>query len=178
MQMSRSSPKGWHSRGYLPHFDSPERIQHVVFRTAGSLPKSALGADIDAHLDRCEGERPLADPIVAQIVEDTIRHFDHARFRLFAWVIMPNHAHVVVEPLANFSLGATVRSWKAFSATKINERTGARGSFWARDYFDRYMRDESDLQQTIAYVESNPVRAGLAVEPRDWRWSSARLRDD
>ncbi|HEY8064664.1 MAG TPA: hypothetical protein VIF40_08030 [Methylosinus sp.] len=39
------------------------------------------------------------------------------------------------------------------------------------------MRDENDLQQTIAYVESNPVRAGLVTEPRDWRWSSARLRD-
>ena len=176
--MSRPPPKGWHSRGYLPHFDSPERVQHVVFRTTGSLPKMALDADIDAHLDLSVGKAPLADPIAAQIAEDAIRHFNGARFRLFAWVIMPNHAHVVVEPLANFSLGATVRGWKAFSGAKINERTGARGSFWARDYFDRYMRDESDLQQTIAYVENNPVHAGLAAEPRDWRWSSARLRDD
>ena len=31
--------KGWHSRGYLPHFDSPDCIQHIVFRTAGSLPR-------------------------------------------------------------------------------------------------------------------------------------------
>jgi putative transposase len=172
-------PKGWHSRGYLPHLDSPERIQHVIFRTAGSLPKAVLEAgDIrarfDALLDR--GDGPLADPAAARIVEEAVRHFDGERFRLFAWVVMPNHAHVVVEPVDGVSLGSVVRSWKAFSAAKINKAAAARGPFWARDYFDRYMRDEDDLARTIDYVERNPVAAGLAASPEDWPWSSARLR--
>ncbi len=83
-QMNAHAPKGWHSRGYLPHFDLPERVQHVVFQTAGSLPIATL--DVDAHRDLCEGERPLTDPIAAQIAEDAIGHFDGARFRLFAWM--------------------------------------------------------------------------------------------
>jgi putative transposase len=173
----QSLPKGWHSRGYLPHFDSPERIQHVIFRTAGSLPKAVLEAAdrerIDALLDR--GDGPLADPSAARIVEAAIHHFDGERFRLFAWAVMPNHVHVVLEPLG-VSLGAVVRSWKAFSAARINEAKGARGPFWARDYFDRYMRDEDDLARTIDYVERNPVAAGLVAAPQDWPWSSARLR--
>ncbi|MBI1867525.1 MAG: transposase [Methylocystis sp.] len=178
-------PKGWHSRGYLPHFDSPECIQHVVFRTARSIPKALLAAlqsesrsqteKIDAYLDRSEGERPLAEPDLAKIVEGAIRHFDGVRYRLFAWCVMPNHVHVVAETIAEFSFGNTVRSWKAFSAAKINRATGAHGPFWAPDYFDRYMRNQDDLARTVAYVERNPVAAGLAAAPADWPWSSARL---
>ncbi|HEY8064663.1 MAG TPA: hypothetical protein VIF40_08025 [Methylosinus sp.] len=41
--------------------------------------------DVDARRDLCEGERPLADPIAAQIAEDANRYFDGARCRLFAW---------------------------------------------------------------------------------------------
>lgn len=132
---------------------------------------------IDARLDRGEGTRPLADPASARIVEEAVRHFDGDRFRLFAWVAMPNHVHVVVEPMG-VSLGRIVRSWKAFSAAQINKTTGARGSFWARDYFNRYMRDEDDLWRTIDYVERNPVAAGLVGSPEDWPWSSARLRGE
>lgn len=184
--MNARVPKGWHSRGYLPHFDSPERIQHVTFRTAASLPKTvaeALSPDakarvrqIEEYLDRCEGERPLANPALARIVENAVRHFDGERFRLFAWVIMPNHVHVVLDVCARFSIGEVVRGWKAFSAAQINRATGASGAFWARDYFDRYLRDEDDLCRTVDYVERNPVAAGLVPAPEQWRWSSARAR--
>lgn len=177
--------KGWHSRGYLPHFDSPESIQHIVFRTLGSLPKAVVDAlpatvdrrreTIDAALDRCNGPRPLADPQAAQIVQSALLHFDQVRYRLLAWSVMPNHVHVVVETSTGFPLGGLVRSWKAFSAAQINRALGRRGAFWAPDYFDRYVRDETDLGATISYVENNPVVAGLASTPADWPWSSASV---
>jgi REP-associated tyrosine transposase len=44
--------------------------------------------------------------------------------------------------------------------------------FWAPDYFDRYMRDEHHLAGTIAYIEGNPVKAGLCENAKDWRFSS------
>ena len=53
---------------------------------------------------------------------------------------------------------------------------GRSGAFWHPDYFDRYMRNEDHLAQTVQYVEQNPVKAGLAVTPAEWEWSSARLR--
>lgn len=83
--------------------------------------------------------------------------------------------HVLTETIADRSLGNIVRGWKAFSAAMINQATGARGAFWARDYFDRYMRSEDDLERTIDYVEHNPVVARLC--PGDWPWSSARLKE-
>src|ERR687898_598900 len=42
--MIMPQPKGWHSRGYLPHFDSPETVQFVTFRLADSLPRSVVEA--------------------------------------------------------------------------------------------------------------------------------------
>ena len=137
--VTRTAPKGWHSRGYLPHFDSPEVPQHVVFRTAGALPKEISAALVgnesdaisafDAWLDGGAGDGPLFEPKRAEIVADSLRFFDNSRYRLHAWCVMPNHVHVVVTMLAGFRLGDSVRSWKAFSAAKINRRTDSPGLF-------------------------------------------------
>ena len=52
----------------------------------------------------------------------------------------------------------------------------SRGTFWMVDYYDRFIRDGRHLARAIAYVERNPVKAGLCREAQDWPFSSARLR--
>jgi putative transposase len=80
------NPKGWHSRGYLPHFDSPETIQFLTFRLFDSLPREALeklrliaspiaDADRDAFLDAGAGNCWLKQPEIAQILQDALLHF-------------------------------------------------------------------------------------------------------
>ena len=103
--------------------------------------------------------------------------FDGQRYRLLAWCVMPNHVHVVIEQIAGFTLGGIIKSWKMASTRAINASTAASGAVWASDYFDRYMRNEEQLERTIAYVENNPVSAGLCAAPADWTWSSARRRE-
>jgi len=183
--MRNKQPKGWHSRGYLPHFDSPERIQHVVIRTRESLHASALarqdesGASqrrrIDALLDRSNTGRVFVDPVAAQILEDALLHFDGVRYRLLAWCVMPNHAHVVLEQIEGHALGDVVKSWKVFTARLVNQHRNRSGALWANDYFDRFVRDEDHLNKTIAYVENNPVLAHLVASPEQYAFSSARL---
>jgi putative transposase len=95
---------------------------------------------------------------------------------LLAWCLMPNHVHVVIEILGNYSLSAIMRSWKSFTARRANVQLGRSGPFWHADYFDRFIRDDEHLARTIEYVEQNPVKAGLAGIAIDWLWSSARLR--
>jgi putative transposase len=186
MAVDRREPKGWHSRGYLPHFDSPETIQHLVFRTSDSLPKSLLEnlpsdparrrTSVDALLDESKDGRALSDPAAARIVELAMLHFDRVRYDLLAWCIMPNHVHVVMRPDDGCHVGDIVRSWKTFTAKQINRLHGSQGSVWAPDYFDRFMRNESHLLGTLDYVEMNPVKAGLAADAADWPFSSARRR--
>ncbi len=179
--------RGWHSRGYLPHFDSPETIQFVTFRLADSLPRAIaerlrhreddvhrVERDLDTGLGACWLRRPE----IAKLVQDALLHFDGGRYRLLAWCLMPNHVHVVIEILDERSLSDIVRSWKTFTARLADIELGRTGPFWHADYFDRCMRDEEHLAQTIWYVENNPVKAGLARRPGEWMWSSAHARED
>lgn len=179
------SHKGWHSRGYLPHFDSAETVQFVTFRLADSLPRAVAEvlarhsdnlAETDHRLDDGLGFCWLRQPAVAQAVEDAILYFDGQRYRLLAWCIMQNHVHIVVEPANGNALGGIVHSWKSFSAKQANRILGRSGAFWHKDYFDRFIRDEGHLVRTIAYVENNPVKAGLVSLSSTWRWSSSRFR--
>ncbi len=174
-----------HSRGYLPHFHLPNAIHSVTFRLADSLP-AAIVAQLHAHLDTpegreqyedaldtCRGACLLGDPVAAEIVVAALRHFDGDRYRLLAWCVMPNHVHVVVELTGPTSLGAIVQGWKSFTARQINKLCGGVGRAWQPDYFDRYVRDQAHLAAVVAYVENNPVKAGLAARAADWRFSSA-----
>lgn len=173
---------GWRSRGYLPHFDSPGTVQHIVFRLADALPPALLAAADDrtrvaeAALDRGHGERLLADEGLAALVQAALLHFDEARYRLLAWCVMPTHVHVLVEQVDGHPLSAIVHSWKSFTAREANLRLGRHGRFWAPEYFDRFVRDEDHLERTRAYIETNPVAAGLCRDPAEWRFSSAGAR--
>jgi len=177
--------RGWHSRGYLPHFDSAETIQFVTFRLFDSLPRAVAEmlakqpdnlAKTDENLDGGLGACWLKDPTIAALVEDAMLHFDGDRYRLLAWCIMPNHVHVVVEPIEGTGLGAIGQAWKSFTAHRANSVLDRSGPFWHKDYFDRFIRDEGHLARTIDYVERNPVKAGLASTADSWSWSSARRR--
>jgi REP element-mobilizing transposase RayT len=183
-------PKGWYSRGYLPHLDTPGLLQSITFRLADSLPKAVterLSADtepgdverrrlIEQYLDAGYGACRLGRPEIARIVEDTLLHFDSKRYRLLAWVVMPSHVHVLIETLNGFPLAKVVKSWKSFSAGQANRRLERSGRFWARDYFDRYIRDDRHFLAVKEYIENNPVKAGLVGRARDWTFGSAFRR--
>jgi REP element-mobilizing transposase RayT len=177
--------KGWHSRGYLPHFDSPETVQFVTFRLGDSLPSAVSEAlrhredevhRADRELDLGLGACWLNRPEIASLVESAILHFDGRRYRILAWCLMPNHVHVLFEVMDGRSLSDIVGNWKSFTAHRANARLGRTGRFWHADYFDRFMRNDEHLSQTIEYVEQNPVKAGLVARASDWTGSSARFR--
>ncbi len=181
------TPKGWHSRGYLPHFDSPEALQFITFRLVDSLPaeavnklqiasKSITAAERDAFLDAGAGACWLKQPKIAEIVENALLYFDGERYRLIAWTVMPNHVHVLIEISERYSLGSIVGSWKRFSARLANQAIGRSGPFWQDDYWDTYIRDERHLESTVSYIENNPVKAGLVGDAADWPWSHIRHR--
>ena len=178
--------KGWYSRGYLPHLDAPGVIQALTFRLADALPRDVLDSWRDreleqgdiltrsaAFLDAGHGSCVLRDPRCAGIVRDCIVRFDGEKYRLIAWVVMPNHVHVVVRIREGWSLGTTVGGWKGASAREINRLLGLRGRLWQPGYFDRFIRDGAHLQRAVLYVHENPVKAGLVAQAEDWEFSSA-----
>jgi REP element-mobilizing transposase RayT len=68
--------------------------------------------------------------------------------------------------------------WKGRSSREANKVLKRRGVFWEREYFDTLIEDETHLRKAIRYTENNPVKAGLAHDPKAWLWSSARWRDE
>jgi hypothetical protein len=75
-------------------------------------------------------------------------------------------------------MSRTVENWKKFTAHEANKLAGRQGQFWFEDYWDTFMRDSEHELWTRQYIETNPVKALLVREAKDWPWSSARLRDE
>lgn len=131
---------------------------------------------IEQYLDQGSGEKYLEDPEVALVVANTLRQFQNERYRLHAWVIMPNHVHALVTPINDYKLSEIVRVWKGMSGRAANQILGRSGPFWQREYYDRFIRDADHFYKTITYIEENPYKAGLCSAPWCWQFGSAGYR--
>ena len=151
----------------------------VVNRVPSSNVNAACqaheAAEIEALLDCGSGAAWLRKPELAEIVTQTLRHFEGERYHLHAWVVMPNHVHVVVEPGGQYTLGAILHSWKSYTAQAANRQLGRQGAFWQRESYDHLVRNAKDLVGCCEYTEQNPVKANLCPAAHDWPWSSAYL---
>lgn len=185
--------RGWYTRGYLPHFDAgPNRTQFITIRLFDSLPQSVLARIrqelelrnpenisretfllAERYLDRGCGECFLKRRDIAIIVKETLLKFHLVRYRLDAWVIMPNHAHLLLRALEGYRLEDIMHSIKSYTALAANRELGRKGPFWMREAFDRYIRDEEHYGRAFRYIENNPVKAQLCSKPEEWEFSSA-----
>ena len=188
--------QGWHSRGYLPHFDGGELAQFMTFRLFDSLPKAVLiqwkedlklekSAEaesimrrrVEAYLDQGHGSCYLRNVEVATMVQSALLFHDRLKYRLSAWVVMPNHVHLLCTPLGH-SLAQIMHSIKSFTSSEANKMLNRKGRFWQKEYFDRYIRNARHYAKVVAYIENNPVKANLCKRASDWPFSSAYFRKE
>ena len=142
--------RGWHSRGYLPHFDAPGVQQFITYRLADAMPverRSEWEAflelederekrkKIEAYLDFGHGQCHLRDARIAALVQENLLHFDGKDYRVLAWAIMPNHVHALIE-IWQKPMSEVLKSWKSYTAKKANKILRQQGTFWQDDYFD------------------------------------------
>ena len=130
---------------------------------------------IENYLDSGCGECYLRQPEIAKLVQENLLHFDGERYRLLAWVVMPNHVHTLIE-IMQTPLAEILHGWKSYTAKAANHLLRRSGDFWQSEYFDRYIRDEEHLCKVVRYIENNPVKAGLAKSPEGWVFGSAHFR--
>jgi REP element-mobilizing transposase RayT len=181
---------GWHDRGRIPHLDAAGFTQFVTFRLFDSMPPKVLEKwriempddiafrkTIEGYLDSGYGECWLRDDRVASVIEETLLFHHRKKYTLEAWVLMPNHGHVVLTPLSGVHLPAVMHSIKSYTAQAANKILGRQGQFWQHQSFDRYIRNNKHFAVTVRYIEENPVAAGLCEKPEDWRWGSAYYRN-
>jgi REP-associated tyrosine transposase len=104
-----------------------------------------------------------------ELIVGTLRHFDTARYSLLAFVVMDDHVHVMLRPFGAFALERIVHSWKSYSAHVLQKR-GRHGGVWARGYFHRAIRNESDYEEKLAYIRTTPQRRWPGVSGYPWVW--------
>ncbi len=92
--------------------------------------------------------------------------------KLLGWCLMPNHVHLVLIPQREESLAVLLRRVHGRYAQYFNARQGRCGHLWQNRYFACPL-GPSHLWAAPAYVDNNPVRAGLVQRAGDYRWSSA-----
>ena len=127
---------------------------------------------------------PIRDRFVTALADARDRY----GFELFAWVLMPEHVHLLLRatesPLAPMLAGlksgfakSVLTRWRELDAPILDRiaDSGGRHRFWQRGGgYDRNIRDEDEFREKVGYIHANPVRRGLVDRPIDWQWSSAR----
>jgi REP element-mobilizing transposase RayT len=177
----------FHSRR-LPHYHSIGQPIFLTWRLHGSLPanRSFLSVTtsgraflaMDRILDHaCTGPLFLRMPEIASMVVDSILFRDLRHYQLHAYVVMPNHVHLLITPLVEVS--KVMQSLMRFTARDANRILGLTGQpFWQAESYDRLVRNETEFQRIAHYIEMNPVKSGLAATPEEFAWSSGRPIDN
>ncbi len=176
----------------MPRFDGGSINQFITLRLFDSLPQKVLRRIeqevemrpienierqklilFDKYLDKGYGECFLKNEIVAEIVRDSLVKFHDKRYKLFSWIIMPNHIHLLLKPTSDWELDKILHSFKSYTALEANKVLNRSGKFWMREAFDRRIRDAEHFKKAFRYIENNPVKAGLCKSKEDWKFSSA-----
>ena len=171
----------------LPHWQQDQGTQFVTFRLGDALPAvktrqwreergrwlkehpspwsieeeqeyhRTFTARLERWLDQGMGCCLFREAEARQVLDETLMRFQGSRVRHHAWVIMPNHVHLLFTPGA--PLEKLLQAWKAHSARRL-----ARGPIWQRNYRDTMIRDAEHFTNALGYIRNNPVRAGLREE--------------
>lgn len=113
------------------------------------------------HLDSCHGRCVLRQRDLAQLVMDSLLHFNEERYELASAIVMPNHVHLIAQFYAPTTCRAQCTSWMHYSAGKINQSLGQSGAFWQSEPFDHLIRSETQFHYLQEYIAENGRMAGL-----------------
>jgi|HubBroStandDraft_4_1064222.scaffolds.fasta_scaffold578459_2 putative transposase len=105
---------------------------------------------------------------------DSLLHYrQEGAYALHAFVLMPDHFHILLTPAVDKSLERVVQFIKGGSARKLTLERNMRFPVWQRGFSDHRIRNAADFAAHVGYIWQNPVRKKLAPEPQEFRWSSA-----
>ncbi len=178
-------------RRNLPHREQSKATYFVTFRLGDSVPQELLDdwrsefeqwvkyhpepwdtktaeeyrgrfeETRERWLDQGHGSCLLRNSEAAAIVANALRAFDDDRYVLDAFVVMPNHVHLLVKPLGTHRLSSILHSWKSFTAKEINKASCRTGHVWMPESYDHIVRDWEELTAFRKYIAANPEKAKL-----------------
>ena len=126
------------------------------------------------------------EAVISEFLDQVIKTFRSRFIRIFAYVVMPEHVHLVLHPPDSVTLGPVIGELKSKSAARIISkklidlpticyviRKGvSRRAFWQPRCYDHNCRTRETVIEKINYCHNNPVKRLLVKDPGDWPWSS------
>jgi len=97
-------------------------------------------------------------------------------FELINFCVMPTHVHLLIKPADGTELPNIMQWIKTKSAKCWNRIKNTTDHFWGDRYFANAIQNENEFETVMNYIDQNPVKAGLAASPEDWKPSGAYLR--
>ena len=168
-------------RGRPPHIPSMSSPALTKYRYRRRLPHLQKD-DAPLFVTFCTGARiPLPENARDLVLEHCLRE-DNRRIHLYAGVVMPDHVHLLLQPLRDehgwaFPLVDILQCMKGATAHRINRLLRRTGPVWEEESFDHVLRSDEGLKGKAEYIRQNPVRRGLVRRPQDysWLWVSPEL---
>lgn len=147
-------------RRNLPHWVQPGCFYFITFRTNKNfvLPEQTRSIAIES-----------------------IKFHNNKKYNLYACVVMPDHVHLVIQPMEKgrdsfYSLAEIMHSIKSFSSKEILKFLRSTGKMpvalnvWIDENFDRIIRNEKEYFEKMNYIANNPVKQGLVEKSEDYKW--------
>ncbi len=111
----------------------------------------------------------------AKYMELFMEYKEKHGLKLYAWCLMDNHVHFVIEPSTEKTLGLVFNGVNMRYSQYFNRKRGAYGHLWQGRYFSCAL-DSDHVYEALRYVELNPLRAGMISKIDGYKWSSAKMR--
>jgi len=140
-----------------------------------TIIKKKLFASIDEIYPQCTTDFSLTENAeVAAIIRDRILALQNL-YHLYTFTLMPNHVHLLLKPGLRdgipVQVSELVQLIKGWTAREANQLIYRKGSFWFREYFDYWVRNQDELFNVFEYIRQNPVKAGLVEKAEQWQWT-------
>ena len=136
----------------LPHWELDGSVYFITFNTWEKLELT---------------------PAAQQVVFNACNFFDKKRYEVFCLVVMPDHVHMLIQPLPKskdefWSLSSIMHSMKSYSSKQVPKVMKHIGTLWQDERHDRIVRDEGEFDGFWEYIRQNPVKAGLSLTPEEY----------
>ncbi|NNF32631.1 MAG: hypothetical protein HKN68_00870 [Saprospiraceae bacterium] len=185
---------------FLPIKEAYEEELHSVLKSNHSKAdkerltddlKEKYFANFESQLDNQYGECHIAKPEIAFKVISKLKQYDKKYYDLYAYTIMPNHVHFLIDTAIQSkyindptekdmvtgykSLPSIMNLIKGGSSRACNKLLNRKGAFWARDYYDRTIRNDNHWNNTIHYIINNPIKAGITSKPGEHEFTWVKI---
>ena len=115
----------------------------------------------------------LTDSFSSVFVDSLLHYRQERAYSLHAFVLMPDHFHILLTPAPDKTVERVMQYIKGGSARKLALQHNMRFPVWQRGFSDRRIRDAADYITHLQYIWQNPVRKNLVAKAQEFRWSSA-----